>query len=74
MDLDPADIVRLTVEFGSAKFLTLNGVSSLECADISMSSNVKAGMYQINLTLDDGRDKVDFQVSMFVYDFKEKLA
>jgi hypothetical protein len=60
VDLDPADIIRLTVEFGSAKFLTLKGVNSIDCADISMSSNVKAGMYQIKLTLDDGRDKVDF--------------
>jgi hypothetical protein len=60
VDSDPADIVRMSVEFGSAKFLTLNGVSSIDCTDISMSSNVKAGMYQIKLTLDDGRDKADF--------------
>ena len=62
----------MTLDFGSAKFLTLSGDNKIECSDISMNSNVKAGMYLLQITLDDGRDKVNFSVSLFVYDFKSE--
>ena len=62
----------MTLDFGSAKFLTLSGDNIIECSDISMNSNVKAGMYLLQITLDDGRDKVNFSVSLFVYDFKSE--
>jgi len=50
----------MTADFGSADFLTLNGDISIDCSDISMNSSVKAGMYVIKITLDDGIDKVNF--------------
>ena len=60
MDEDANDIVKMSADFGSADFLTLNGDISIDCSDISMNSSVKAGMYLIKITLDDGRDKVNF--------------
>ena len=50
----------MTVDFGSANFLTLSGDNMIECSDISMNSNLKAGMYLIKINLDDGMDKVNF--------------
>ena len=64
VDADEGDKVSLTANFDSADFLTLNGVSSIECADIS--ANIQAGLHLVRLTLDDGRDRVSFIVSVIV--------
>jgi hypothetical protein len=35
IDLDAADVVKLTVDFGfAANFLQLNGVASIDCKDV----------------------------------------
>lgn len=66
VDKDAKDIVTLSADFGGASFLSLNGTSSLECPDIS--KNIQAGFYLTKLTLDDGRDKVDYPLSIYVLD------
>ena len=71
LDLDDADVVTLKADFGfAANFLTLNGQISIDCADIKKggSSNIRAGMYLITLTLDDKRDQVKIPFSLFVID------
>jgi hypothetical protein len=60
VDEDANDNVKITADFGSANFLTLNRDKSIDCFDISVHSSVKAGMYLLKITLDDGRDKVNF--------------
>jgi hypothetical protein len=66
VDKDAKDVVTLSANFGGASFLSLNGTSSLECPDIS--KNIQAGFYLTKLTLDDGRDKVDYPLSIYVLD------
>ena len=71
LDLDAADVVTLTVDFGSAaNFLKLNGFTSIECQDIKKGgqSNIRSGMYIITFILDDKKDKVKVLLSLFVYD------
>ena len=61
--------MTLKADFGAAaSFLTLNGVQSIDCADISDKSKAKAGMYLIKVILDDGKDQALFTFSLFVID------
>jgi len=67
VDPDPKDSVSLIADFGtSANFLTLNGQSSLEIADISKNGLVKEGMYLIKFKLNDGKDVVSVTFSLIV--------
>lgn len=71
IDLDVADVVTLKADFGfAANFLTLNGLTSIDCADIKKggSSNIRTGLYLVTLTLDDKRDQVKIPFSLFVID------
>ena len=71
LDLDVSDVVNLKADFGfAANFLTLNGQTSIDCVDIKKggSSNIRADMYLITLTLDDKNDQVKIQFKLFVID------
>jgi hypothetical protein len=71
IDLDAADAVKLTVDFGSAaNFLQLNGVASIDCQDIKKggSSKIRSERYLIKLILDDKKDKVTVQFDLFVFE------
>ena len=67
--------MTLTVDFGLASnFLTLNGITSIECADISSKATFSAGMYLIKITLNDKKDIVNFNLSIFVVDLPKEAA
>jgi len=68
IDLD-SDPVTVTADFGSAgSFLRLNGQTSIDCDDISTKTAFKAGMYLIKLLLNDGKDVVTYNFTIFVID------
>jgi hypothetical protein len=68
VDLDK-ELVTVTADFGSAaSFLVLNGQTSIDCDDISAKTTFKAGMYLIKIMLNDGRDIVSYNFSIFVVD------
>jgi hypothetical protein len=72
VDLDN-DAVTLTADFGpAAKFLTLNGITSIECPDISSRTTFKAEMYLIKIMLNDKKDTVTYFFSIFVEDLPKK--
>ena len=51
---------------GSATFMYLEN-SNLKIDDVS-SEKLKAGYYLIKLVLDDGKDKVTFNLTLLVFD------
>ena len=68
VDLDD-DTITLTADFGSAgNFLTLNGITSIECLDISSKTTFNAAMYLVKIMLNDKKDTVTYNLSIFVED------
>lgn len=69
VDLDVADVVTLTVDFGdAANFMKLNGQNSIDCDDINEngSTKIRNGLFPIIFTLDDKRDKVQIAFSLLI--------
>ena len=68
VDLDD-DAITLTADFGPARnFLSLNGITSIECLDISSKTTFNAGMYLVKIMLNDKKDTVTYNFSIFVID------
>jgi hypothetical protein len=68
VDIDN-DPIYLTVDFGPASnFLSLNGITSIECQDISSKAAFNAGMYLVKIMLNDKKDTVSYILSIFVID------
>ena len=68
VDLDD-DTITITADFGTAgNFLSLNGITSIECRDISSKTTFNSGMYLVKIMLNDKKDTVTYNLSIFVID------
>ena len=67
--------MTLTVDFGPAgSFLSLNGITSIECLDISSKTTFNAAMYLVKIMLNDKKDTVTYNFSIFVIDLPPELV
>jgi hypothetical protein len=66
-DDDPTAIVTLTASFGDASnFMYLSGDSSINIDDISIGSSIRAGMFLISFSLNNGHNSTIVPFTIFI--------
>ncbi len=69
MDLDN-DPVTLSVDFLSAAGFLMLRDNAIYCENIGTNTSFRAGMYIIKIMLNDKKNSVTYNLSVFVDDFK----